>query len=156
MPWSFLVLHTTLQPRQGVHVWLWSLWSTWHRRNFQGCAAGSSKIATGPKRFCKHQDNLQPGDIAGPLQSALLRLLPLCCWTRSRDRHALGKQPPGVKRSTNDLAIPLNFNCQVLRLEAQQRKKERQAARKAEEKRLEEEEVSTLSSPLYKFPTFLL
>merc|ERR1719397_227506 len=32
-------------------------------------------------------------------------------------------------------------NPQVLRLEAQQRKKERQAARKAEEKRLEEEEV---------------
>ena len=52
--------------------------------------------------------------------------------------------------------IPLNFNIQVLRLEAQQRKKERQAARKAEEKRLEEEEVNTLSSPLYKFPIFSL
>ena len=100
--------------------------------------------------------DLQSGDIAGPLQSALLWLLPLCCWTRSRDRHALGKQPSGDKRSTNDLAIAFNFNCQVLRLEAQQRKKERQAARKAEEKRLEEEEVNALSSPLYKLPTFSL
>ena len=153
---SFLALHKTLQPRQSVHIWLWSLWSTGHRGNFQGCAASSSEIATGPKRFCKHQDNLQPGDIAGPLQSALLWLLPLCCWTRSRDRHGLGKQPPGVISNATVFTIPLNFNCQVLRLEAQQRKKERQAARKAEEKRLEEEEVNTLSSVLYNFPTLLL
>ena len=39
-----------------------------------------------------------------------------------------------------------NHDWQVLRLEAQQREKERQAARKAEEKRLEEEEVDAITN----------
>ena len=90
-----------------------------------------------------------------PLQSALLWLLPLCGWSRARGHHALGEQPPGFSCPHDQHLRPIvcdpfsNHDLQVLRLEAQQRKKERQAARKAEEKRLEEEEVDTTITIVY-------
>ena len=100
---------------------------------------------------------LNQGITTWPLQSALLRLLPLCGWSRARGHHALGKQSPGLschhlycQHLPPIVCDPFsNQSLQVLRLEAQQRKKERQAARKAEEKRLEEEEVDATIVIIY-------
>ena len=95
---------------------------------------------------------LLQGVTTWPLQSALIRLFPLRGWSRTGRHHALGEQPTGFSWHQHQRLLAFdchlfsrkilsNHNWQVLRLEAQQRKKERQAARKAEEKRLEEEEV---------------